>query len=59
LADAGFDPLFGARPIKRAMQRYLLNPLSKKMLADEINPQSTIWVDVAGDQLVFQNNDRD
>jgi ATP-dependent Clp protease ATP-binding subunit ClpB len=59
LADAGFDPLFGARPIKRAMQRYLLNPLSKKMLADEINPQSTIWVDVAGDQLVFQNKDRD
>ena len=58
LATAGFDPLFGARPIKRAMQRYLLNPLSKKILSEEIHAQSSIWVDVEGDQLVFFNRER-
>jgi ATP-dependent Clp protease ATP-binding subunit ClpB len=58
LAAAGFDPLFGARPIKRAMQKYLLNPLSKKILAEEINAQSSIWVDVEDAQLVFLNRER-
>ncbi|MGM0376113.1 MAG: ATP-dependent chaperone ClpB [Bacteroidota bacterium] len=55
LAKVGFDPLFGARPIKRAMQRYILNDLSKKLLADEVNKEKPIYVDFDGEKLVFKN----
>ncbi len=55
LAQAGFDVLFGARPVKRALQRYVLNDLSKKILADTISKDQTILVDLEGDQLVFKN----
>lgn len=55
LADVGFDPLFGARPIKRALQRFVLNDLSKKLLADEINKEQPIMVDFDGEKLVFKN----
>ncbi|MFO8001955.1 MAG: ATP-dependent chaperone ClpB [Marinilabilia sp.] len=55
LAKVGFDPLFGARPIKRAMQRYILNDLSKKLLADEVNKEKPIHVDFDGEKLVFRN----
>ncbi len=47
LSKAGFDPVYGARPLKRAIQQYLENPLAKKVLAGEFPPQSTITVDVA------------
>ncbi|MBP8789818.1 MAG: ATP-dependent chaperone ClpB [Breznakibacter sp.] len=59
LAQAGFDVLFGARPVKRALQRYVLNDLSKKILAETISKEQTILVDLEGDQLVFKNLDGD
>ena len=55
LADAGFDPLFGARPIKRALQRFVLNDLSRKLLADEVDKERPILVDFDGTHLVFKN----
>lgn len=53
LSRAGFDPVYGARPLKRAIQQYLENPLAKKILAGEITPQSTITVDVAEGHFRF------
>ncbi len=55
LADKGFDPEFGARPIKRVIQRDILNNLSKEILAGNINSNSTIVVDYENGQLVFKN----
>ncbi len=55
LASIGYDPEFGARPVKRAIQRYLLNDLSKKLLAQEVNRDKPIIVDAAGDGLIFKN----
>ncbi|MBQ2506950.1 MAG: AAA family ATPase, partial [Bacteroidaceae bacterium] len=55
LAKAGFDPEFGARPVKRAIQRYLLNDLSKKLLAGTVNSEHPIQVDAEYDELVFSN----
>ena len=56
LAKAGFDPEFGARPVKRAIQRYLLNDLSKKILAGVVNRDKDIRVDEQNDTLIFCNN---
>ena len=55
IAGAGFDPEFGARPIKRALQRYLLNDISKQLLAGAIEKSRPVKVDAAGDRLVFSN----
>ena len=55
LADAGYDPEFGARPVKRAIQRYLLNDLSKTMLAQHIDRTRRIIVDADKNGLVFRN----
>ncbi|MCR5314192.1 MAG: ATP-dependent chaperone ClpB [Bacteroidaceae bacterium] len=55
IAKAGFDPEFGARPVKRALQKELLNELSKKMLSGEVTRDSKIIVDADGDKLVFGN----
>ena len=55
LGKAGFDPEFGARPVKRAIQRYLLNDLSKKILSGEVDREHTIVVDANADGLVFSN----
>jgi ATP-dependent Clp protease ATP-binding subunit ClpB len=55
LADAGFDPEFGARPVKRAIQRYLLNDLSKALLAGTVDKSKPILVDAKGDSLTFGN----
>jgi ATPases with chaperone activity, ATP-binding subunit len=55
IAKAGYDPEFGARPVKRAIQRYLLNDLSKKLLAQEVEREKPIIVDTLGDGLVFRN----
>ena len=55
LAQEGYDPDYGARPVKRAIQQYLLNDLSKKILADEIIREKPIIVDSFGDGLVFRN----
>ena len=55
LAQEGYDPDFGARPVKRAIQQYLLNDLSKKLLSDEVSREKPIIVDSFGDGLVFRN----
>lgn len=55
IASTGYDPEFGARPVKRAIQRYLLNDLSKKLLSQEINREYPITVEAAGDNLKFSN----
>ena len=55
LADEGFDPEFGARPVKRAIQRMVLNDLSKKILSDEVSREKPITIDAANDKLVFRN----
>ncbi|MEG1866826.1 MAG: ATP-dependent chaperone ClpB [Bacteroides sp.] len=55
LSQVGYDPEFGARPVKRAIQRYLLNDLSKKLLAQEVNREETIKVDMNETGLTFRN----
>ena len=54
LAEAGFDPVYGARPLKRAIQQELENPLSKAILKGSFGPKDTIQVDVAGSELGFK-----
>ena len=55
LADVGYDPEFGARPVKRAIQKYVLNDLSKSLLAEKVNRDKPIIIDSFGDGLVFRN----
>ena len=55
LADAGYDPEFGARPVKRAIQEYVLNDLSKRLLAEEVSREKPIIIDANGAGLVFRN----
>ncbi|MBQ5476197.1 MAG: ATP-dependent chaperone ClpB [Bacteroidaceae bacterium] len=55
LADVGFDPEFGARPVKRAIQHLLLNDLSKQILAGTVNREKPIVVDYQNEKLVFEN----
>jgi len=55
LANEGYDPDFGARPVKRAIQQFVLNDLSKKLLADEVDRTKPIIIDEFGDGLVFRN----
>ena len=55
LADKGYDPEFGARPVKRAIQRYLLNDLSKRILGQDVDKEKDIIVDEKDGQLHFSN----
>ena len=55
LAQEGYDPDFGARPVKRAIQQLVLNDLSKKLLAGEVNREKPIIIDEFGDGLIFRN----
>lgn len=55
IAKAGFDPEFGARPIKRAIQKYLLNDLSKQLLAGAIEKERPVTVDANENSLLFSN----
>ena len=55
LAEQGYDPMFGARPIKRTLQHYLVNELSKEILAGRIDRGSVITVDAGKDGLKFGN----
>ena len=55
LADEGYDPEFGARPVKRAIQRLVLNDLSKRLLAEEVSRDKPITIDANGNGLVFRN----
>ena len=53
LAEEGFDKMYGARPLARAIQRHLENPLSKRILSGDFGPGSKIVVDVENDRLTF------
>ena len=55
LSSVGYDPEFGARPVKRAIQRYVLNDLSKSLLAEKVSREKPIIIDSSGDGLVFRN----
>ena len=55
LAQEGYDPDFGARPVKRAIQHLVLNDLSRKILADEVDRSKPIIVDEFGEGLIFRN----
>jgi ATP-dependent Clp protease ATP-binding subunit ClpB len=55
IADVGFDPQFGARPIKRVIQKDILNELSKMLLSEKISKDTTILVDEKNGQLTFKN----
>ncbi len=54
-AREGYDPQFGARPVKRVLQRMLLNELSKQLLSGAVNTDRPIRVDVAKNEIVFAN----
>ena len=55
LADHGYDPMYGARPVKRTIQRYVVNDLSKKILAGEVDKERPIVIDMANDALTYRN----
>ncbi len=55
LAEDGYDPEFGARPVKRTIQRMVLNQLSKDILSQKVNRETPIRIDRKGDELVFTN----
>jgi ATP-dependent Clp protease ATP-binding subunit ClpB len=55
IASVGFDPQYGARPVKRVLQQYVLNDLSKRILAGDINKVKPIVVDMVNDELLFKN----
>ena len=55
LSDQGFDPQFGARPLKRLIQKQIVNPLSKKILAGEVDRNQPVLVDVFDEMVVFRN----
>lgn len=55
IADEGFDPQFGARPVKRAIQKYVLNDLSKQLIAGTVSNNETITVDFDEEKLVYKN----
>lgn len=56
LAKAGFDPVYGARPLKRAIQQQIENPLAHEILAGKFMPGDTIFVGLKGDKLVFSRS---
>lgn len=56
LAEDGYDPEFGARPVKRTIQRLVLNQLSKDILAQKVDREHPIVIDRKGDDLVFRND---
>ena len=55
LAEEGFDPEFGARPVKRVIHRQVLNRLSKDILAQTVDKEKPIIIDVKDDELIFKN----
>ena len=55
LVAAGYDPVYGARPLKRAIQQMLENPLAQRILAGEFEPGQTIRVDLEGDEPAFSH----
>lgn len=58
ITDVGFDPLYGARPIKRAIQKYIVNELSKQILSGAVSADDSIVVNYRNDAIVFVNRNR-
>jgi ATP-dependent Clp protease ATP-binding subunit ClpB len=56
IALKGYDPQYGARPVKRIMQRTLLNELSKLILSGTVSPEKPVMIDQEKEALVFRNN---
>ena len=56
LAQAGFDPIYGARPLKRAIQQEIENPLAKEILSGRFAAKDIIRVDMEGGRMVFSYN---
>ena len=56
LAESGYDPQYGARPLKRVIQKEIINGLSKKILAGELDKSHPVLVDVFGSNVVFRND---
>ena len=56
LADRGFDPLFGARPVKRLIQKEIVNELSKAIIAGEVDKEKVVRIDIRGGNLVIGNS---
>jgi ATP-dependent Clp protease ATP-binding subunit ClpA len=54
LAEKGFDPIYGARPLKRAIQKYIENPLSMEILQGNISEGAKLIADVQGENVVFK-----
>ena len=59
IAEAGFDPVYGARPLKRAIQSQIENPLAQSILAGRFVPGDTVEVQVRGGQLAFERGRRE
>jgi ATP-dependent Clp protease ATP-binding subunit ClpC len=57
LVKQGYDPMYGARPLRRAIQRYIENPLSKRILSGEFKENDTIVVDLVDDEVVFTRSE--
>jgi ATP-dependent Clp protease ATP-binding subunit ClpB len=57
LGEAGFDPVYGARPLKRAIQQSIENQLAQQILSAHFKPGDVIVVDKSGDQLVFRKKE--
>jgi ATP-dependent Clp protease ATP-binding subunit ClpB len=55
LVENGFDPQFGARPLKRLIQKEIINPLSKKILSADVDKEKPVLVDVFDGTVVFRN----
>jgi ATP-dependent Clp protease ATP-binding subunit ClpB len=58
IAEAGFDPEYGARPLKRAIQQQIENPLSKQILEGKFGPDDVVFVDLVGGELHFERRDK-
>ena len=56
LGEIGYDPQFGARPLKRVIQKHILNELSKKIISGEINNEHKVTVDFKNQQIEFRNS---
>ena len=53
IAESGFDPVFGARPLKRAIQQHIENPIAKRILEGDLGPKDTILVGMQDGQFLF------
>jgi len=56
VAEAGYDPVYGARPLKRALQKLVIDPLALRLLANEFQPGDEIIADVSGDKIAFRKH---